>query len=187
MSHSGTHVDESFENKTVFLDRIPEIPRQEFQRLNHRYLHHQLTTITIFWLVLCVIASSVQYFQLLEFTELTVNESVRPWLWRGLFILIIISTVWQPVQVKNCNYLLRDHDVVYRKGVFWKKEIAVPFNRVQHIETERSLFERWFSLSELKLFTAGGHSADLVIPGLSLSDAERIKEYILSRTGDLHD
>ena len=42
--------------------------------------------------------------------------------------------------------------------------------------------ERLFGLSNLHVFTAGGSSSDISIPGLTQVEANRIKEYILGKT-----
>ena len=39
-----------------------------------------------------------------------------------------------------------------------------------------------FKLSSLKVFTAGGESSDLVIPGLLPEDAHRLKDFVLKNS-----
>jgi len=77
---------------------------------------------------------------------------------------------------------MRQNDIIFKTGLLWQKEIALPFNRVQHCEVAQGPIERIFNLSELKVFTAGGASSDLNIPGLSPEEAKSMKEFIVNKT-----
>jgi membrane protein YdbS with pleckstrin-like domain len=64
----------------------------------------------------------------------------------------------------------------------YKQQIAVPFNRIQHVDIRQGILERAFGLSKLNVYTAGGQSSDITIPGLRDDQAQRLKEYILRET-----
>lgn len=83
--------------------------------------------------------------------------------------------------VKSTGIALREHDLVLKRGVFWQKNTAVPFSRIQHIETHRNPIERQFGLSSIKFFTAGGMGADLELHGLAIERASRMRQYILDK------
>lgn len=80
------------------------------------------------------------------------------------------------------GYAVRVRDVLYRTGWLFKKQIAVPLTRVQHVDMRQGMFERLFGLYRLNIYTAGGESSDITIPGLLEMDAQRLKEYILRET-----
>ena len=90
-------------------------------------------------------------------------------------LLIIFEFKWK-------GYVLREKDVIYRKGLIWRKRVHIPFNRVQHCEVAQNLIERSVNLSKLKIYTAGGSRSDLSIPGLLQEDALKMKQFILKRT-----
>jgi len=79
------------------------------------------------------------------------------------------------------GYALRQRDVVYKSGMLFRSTIIVPFNRVQHCEINQGPIDRYFGLSELSLFTAGGSSSDLNIPGLSQDTAAKLKQFITNQ------
>jgi len=79
------------------------------------------------------------------------------------------------------GYAMREHDIIFKKGWIWRSSTIVPFNRVQHTEIEQGPIERIFRLSVLKIFTAGGSSSDLRIPGLLPENANRLKDYIQNK------
>lgn len=54
----------------------------------------------------------------------------------------------------------------------------IPFNRVQHVALHQGFISRKLGLASVELFTAGGSSSDLEIPGLLLADAQIIKNLV---------
>ncbi|SMF30834.1 hypothetical protein SAMN02745866_02012 [Alteromonadaceae bacterium Bs31] len=81
------------------------------------------------------------------------------------------------------GYQLRDQDVSLYLGLVFKKTIIQPISRLQHIEVTQGPLERMFGLATLKLFSAGGASHSLTIPGLKKETAEGLREHILDSKG----
>ena len=82
---------------------------------------------------------------------------------------------WPLLSVPKRGYVVRDKDILFRKGVVWRSVTAVPFNRIQHVETSNTPLDRKFDLATLQLFTAGGSSGDLKIDGLAARVAEQLR------------
>jgi membrane protein YdbS with pleckstrin-like domain len=76
------------------------------------------------------------------------------------------------------GYLLRERDISYKTGIVYYRQISVPFNRIQHVEVSQGVLAKIFHLSSIKIYTAGGTASDLAIPGLPVSDAQKLKSYI---------
>ena len=100
-----------------------------------------------------------------------------------LVIIIVISMLWPTFSVPRRGYVLRDKDILFRKGVIWRSETAVPFNRIQHVETSNTPLDRRFGLATLQIFTAGGSSGDLKINGLGNDIAEQLRVFVLDKAG----
>ncbi|MDT8449630.1 MAG: PH domain-containing protein [Wenzhouxiangellaceae bacterium] len=79
------------------------------------------------------------------------------------------------------GWALRDHDQIARSGIFWRRVTVLPVARIQHVETAHGPLERFFGLARLKLFTAGGVTADLVVIGLERGTADRLREYLVEQ------
>lgn len=92
----------------------------------------------------------------------------------GLTAALILT--WR--EARNRGYAMRRHDLVMRRGLFWKKQIVVPLARVQHVETHQGPLERLFSLRTLLIYTAGGGGVDLKIEGLNDEDALAIYTWL---------
>jgi membrane protein YdbS with pleckstrin-like domain len=80
------------------------------------------------------------------------------------------------------SYAVREKDISFKSGWLWRNMTTVPFNRVQHCDIKQGLIDRRFGLSRLTIYTAGGESTDLHIPGLLPETSERLKAYILKST-----
>jgi membrane protein YdbS with pleckstrin-like domain len=104
-------------------------------------------------------------------------------LWASLTIATILMMTWPALAVPRRGYAVRDKDIVFRKGVLWRSVTAIPFNRIQHVETSSDPLDRRFDLATLQLFTAGGSSGDLKIDGLGKDVAENLRGYILKKIG----
>lgn len=92
----------------------------------------------------------------------------------GSFLLL----VWAPRRVRHTQYLLREKDVHVRVGFWWHSTTSASNNRVQHTEVTQGPIERWFGLSKLVVYTAGGGQSDVKIPGLPTDTAHRLKNYL---------
>lgn len=103
------------------------------------------------------------------------------WLpWLAVFAALVS---WPWISFPYRGYAVRQRDILVRSGVLWRKLTAVPYNRIQHVETESSLLDRRFGIASVKLYTAGGSSGDLRIRGLSADASEKIRVFVLDRIG----
>ncbi len=76
------------------------------------------------------------------------------------------------------GYVFREHDAIYKSGLISETTTIIPFNRVQHVALHQGFISRKLGLASVELFTAGGSSSDLEIPGLLLADAQIIKNLV---------
>ena len=80
------------------------------------------------------------------------------------------------------RYELTPTTLELQRGVVVRHHSAIPYFRVQHIDITRSPFERALGLSQLVVRTAAA-TTDARLPGIAASDAERLRDVILARTG----
>ena len=95
----------------------------------------------------------------------------------------IVFVAWPRISVPRRGYVVRDKDIVFRSGVIWRSVTAIPYNRIQHVETSNTPFDRKFGVATLQLFTAGGSGGDLKIDGLGAEVAEQLRIHILDKVG----
>lgn len=165
-----------FSNQQVFSASLPKIAHIEFQPLDDNATKEALFSTFIFLLPISFAVLIALYFIPSVTSNITIMVAIA---------LVVVNSfiAWITVRsVANTGIALREHDLLLKRGVFWHKTIAVPFNRIQHIETHRNPAERKLVLSTLKIFTAGGAGADLSISGLKLDRASQLRQFILSKT-----
>jgi membrane protein YdbS with pleckstrin-like domain len=92
--------------------------------------------------------------------------------------------VWPALAHGAYRYAVREHDLLIRSGVVFRRWSAIPLARVQHVDTRQGPLERSFGLQRLLVYTASGVSADGVIPGLSEGDAHALRDALARRGPD---
>lgn len=165
-----------FENVEIPLDELPRVAELDWQALDPGYRSRLIVErlITIGFLLAGAVIVTV----------LTPARLSAPaLLFAGIGIAAVVMLAWPFIALPRMGYVIRDKDLVYRKGVFWRSVTAVPFNRVQHVETSSSPLDRRFDLASLKVFTAGGASGDLKIDGLGAERAEQLRALVLEKAG----
>lgn len=177
MKHISYHEEEGFfRNDQVRDYDLPSIEKLDYTGLQPAYKTASFLLTSIVFLILGI--------ALAVLTLTGVEFFVNYWFYlAGGIVLIWLLVLFLVHQgYKHKSYAVRERDLVYKSGWLWKTNTVVPYNRVQHCEVNEGPIDRMFGLAELKVFTAGGASSDLSIPGLVPETAERIKEYIVKKT-----
>jgi uncharacterized protein len=164
---------ENFTNSILLPDNLPEIVPEDFNRLDKRYLKIIFIRIAVFALVL-----AAGLISLIVFAEEKPPGLILAALITGIALLIIYITVISVLGFPKKGYLLRERDISYKTGLIYYKQISVTFNRIQHVEVSQGILGKLFHLSSVKIYTAGGNASDLSIPGLNVSDAQKLKAFI---------
>ena len=165
-----------FQNVEIALGDLPDMEDLEWQQLHPRFVR-RMQAERIMIVVAALAASALPYLLL----EGMFNPSIPLW------VLVIVFAVpflgWPLIAVPCRGYVIRDRDIIFKSGVVWRSVTAIPYNRVQHVETSNTPFDRKFGIANLKIFTAGGSGGDLQILGLGLDTAEQLRVYILEKVG----
>lgn len=174
---------EEFENDIQFTnDQIEEssLPRMailEYSPLEKDMLKADIILTGVIFFVGIIVLLFLHHYIQLEWLV-----SYGNWVLICLVTLMIISIVFTYFAFHKKSYAVREKDIVYNSGLFWRSSVAIPFNRVQHCEVSIGPIDRMFNLSELKIFTAGGSSSDLSIEGLNPETSNRLKDFIVNKT-----
>jgi hypothetical protein len=165
-----------FQNVEIALGDLPDMEDLEWQQLHPRYVRRmQVERILI--VLAALAASALPYL----FLEGMFNPGIP--LWALVIVFSIPFLGWPLISVPRLGYVVRDKDIIFKSGVVWRSVTAIPYNRVQHVETSSTPFDRKFGIANLKIFTAGGSGGDLQISGLGLDTAEQLRVYILDKVG----
>lgn len=164
---------ENFTNSILLPDNLPEIVPEDFNRLDRRYLKIIFIRIAVFAFVL-----AAGLISLIVFADEKPPGLILAALIAGIAVLILYITVISVLGFPKKGYLLRERDISYKTGLIIYKQISVTFNRIQHVEVSQGILGKIFHLSSVKIYTAGGNASDLSIPGLNVSDAQKLKAFI---------
>ncbi len=165
-----------FENIEIPLDELPAVAELDWQPLDPSYRKRLLVDRLI---TIAVLVAGVVFVAIFP----PIPAPVFPAMLAGVSIASAVMLAWPFIAVPKMGYVVRDKDIVYKSGVLFQSVTAVPFNRIQHVETSNSPLDRRFKLSSLKLFTAGGAGGDLKIDGLNAERAEQLRALVLEKAG----
>lgn len=170
-----------FQNPEIPLEELPTAVDLNWHALDPTYIKLLRLQLGLFIIIPLVVITFVTREAGAEMPYLLIPYGI-------LAAIAIWLYVFAAISVRHCGYVLRDKDMLFKKGVIWQSVVAVPFNRIQHVETSNTPFDRRFGLASLKLFTAGGSGGDLKIDGLPANTAEQLRLHILEKTGaDIED
>ena len=165
-----------FENPEIALESLPDVEDPDWESMHPRYvrcLQVQHLMVSLF----PVVGATVFTIFLHRF----VAQTTLLWTLVIAFAAIFIS--WPAISVPRRGYVVRDKDIVFRSGVIFRSVTAIPYNRIQHVETSSTPFDRKYGVASLQIFTAGGSGGDLKISGLGKDVAEKLRLHILDKAG----
>jgi hypothetical protein len=91
---------------------------------------------------------------------------------------LLYAFVWPRLRHRAWGFALRPEELYTEHGVLNHVRTVVPLRRIQHVDVSQDLIEREYALGRLVVHTAGSRSSDVVVPGLPLSEAERIRDEV---------
>lgn len=95
-------------------------------------------------------------------------------------VFSILTAIYRNFADPKKGYNVREQDISYKSGLIFNKVVSQPILRIQHVELKRGPVDRKLGLAKLHVFSAGGAMHTFEIPGLSLNDAEHLRQFILS-------
>lgn len=168
-----------FKNLSIDPTELPALGDIEFKHIDKNYLKVSLFSSGLFFLLCLGVAVAIIYFSEFDNPQLSYIVSLG-----SILLLAFLNISITILAFKKKVYALRQRDIVYSKGLIWAVRTTIPFNRIQHAEIKQGPLERLYKLNSLKIYTAGGQSSDLVIPGLQEEQALSIKAFVLKKTGE---
>lgn len=97
----------------------------------------------------------------------------------GVIAITVSLIAFIPARVRAYGYALRADDLVFRRGVIFQRQVAVPYGRLQLVDVTRGPLSRVLGLSELRLVTAAA-STGVTIPGLPMARSEDLRDRLIA-------
>ncbi|CAM3911779.1 PH domain-containing protein [Flavobacterium cucumis] len=162
-----------FTNNPIDITQLPKFEEVQLKGLNPKYITVLLFNFSLLLTLVIVGFSALFYFK---------RDAFSNAIWIAILVGVVLFLVGLVVFTKfsfhKKGYAFREHDAIYKSGLISETTTIIPFNRVQHVALHQGFISRKLGLASVELFTAGGSSSDLEIPGLLLADAQLIKNLV---------
>jgi len=99
----------------------------------------------------------------------------------GTIILVILLWFWVGLYYESMWYELRDDEINWKRGVWFRKTGIVPYNRITNLDVRQGPFMRYLGISTLAIQTAG--YSGQAVPEIrieAIEHAEELREVIRS-------
>lgn len=102
-------------------------------------------------------------------------------LWGAIVIGVIslIGIAFEPRRVRSIGYRLRADDLLFKRGIMFQRQVAVPYGRMQLVDITRGPVARALGLADLKFVTAAAATA-VTVPGLPMEEADRLRDELVA-------
>jgi len=104
----------------------------------------------------------------------------------GYFILIIIgfivvASIPYVIQYLRFRIFIKGNDLIVLKGLFTKKIITIPINKIQSVHAVQSYLHRFTETCELKIETAGEEDTEVEIKAIDEEKAFALQELLKTK------
>lgn len=165
---------ENFTNNTIDINQLPLFETVLFQRLQPNYFKVLVINLTIKFFIFVTVIAVTTYF--IEEIKVFI-----PYIWAGFVFLVLFTMSVSRIAFLKKGFAFREHDVLFKSGIIATNTIIIPYNRVQHVALHEGWLSRYFGLAQVEIFTAGGSSSDIEIPGIEKEQAEKIKQLLMRK------
>ena len=162
-----------FTNNPIDINQLPKFEEVQLKGLNPKYI-----TVLLFNFSLLLILVIGGFSTLFYFKQEAFSNTIWIAIVVGIVLFLVGLVVFTKFSFQKKGYVFREHDAIYKSGLISETTTIIPFNRVQHVALHQGFISRKLGLASIELFTAGGSSSDLEIPGLLLADAQIIKNLV---------
>jgi hypothetical protein len=165
---------ENFTNSTIDVAQLPRFEAVVFQKLQFDYLKVLIINRVIIFTIVAVA---------IVFATYSIKEISMfiPFIWSGYTLFVVLSFFMLRISFLKKGFAFREHDVLFKHGIIANNTIIIPYNRVQHVALHEGWLSRYFNLAKVEIFTAGGGTSDIEIPGIQKEQAEKIKRLLMGK------
>jgi len=167
-----------FQNNPIDLTTLPQLENTPLESVSPSYLKVSYLGTTILFMIIGggLMASSF-------FSNNEISFKIKLVI-VGIWFLLFVLSLWHSYEnFQVQGFAIRERDLTYRSGVFFRRTTVIPYNRIQHAEVKQGPIERRFDLQRLEIYSAGGEGSDLYIPGLPGDRADQLRDYIIEKVG----
>ncbi len=148
------------------------ISEQPWSRVSPKYAWVDLFVNTLFALVAAGIAAALLLSRRLELAPIPIIVA------SAIVLGLLVNAVLAFRRVRAIGYVLREDDLLFRRGIMFERMISVPYGRLQLVDVTRGPLLRALGLAELKFITAST-ATGVKLPGLPFAEAEALRDRLV--------
>ena len=165
---------ENFINEKIDTTLLPRFEDVDYSSLHPSYWKVNLILIAILFLIVSI-GFGFAIFSEAEIATYQMEIIVV------LLVLLGFVLLFSRISFNKKGFAFRNHDVLFRSGIIATNTLVIPYNRIQHVALHEGMISRFFGLVKIEIFTAGGNSSDIEIPGIDKTQAENIKQLLMGK------
>lgn len=166
-----------FENKVLSINVLNKISEEDM-RWNRVSSHFLKVLLIRSQLVFLALLLAFLFFKNDIIEKLPVYEDCFFYLFLTIFWLFLI--IRAVVEYKRRQYVVREHDILHKKGFISIRTSVIPYVRVQQVKIVEGALSRIWSLASIQISSASANGGDvMVIAGLLKDEAEEIRKIIV--------
>jgi membrane protein YdbS with pleckstrin-like domain len=96
----------------------------------------------------------------------------------AVVVALLVNAFFALRRVRAIGYVLREDDLLFRRGIMFERVIAVPYGRLQLVDVTRGPLLRALGLATLKFVTASA-TTGVNLPGLPAEEAEALRDRLV--------
>ncbi len=96
-----------------------------------------------------------------------------------------LSMVSSIISYFKFYFHISDEELVIEKGIFKKVRLDLPFDRIQSVNFEQNFLHQMLNVTAVEIESAGSEQKELKIDALKIPIAEKLREEILKRKGQV--
>jgi len=110
------------------------------------------------------------------------------WAFISIVFFATIAYIYGILSYEYYRYGLTEEGFKKEYGIIIKKYTTIPYSRIQNVDIYRNLIARYLGLSEIRIqtagYSAGNRTSEGVLPGVTVEEAEKIREELIKRVDD---
>lgn len=113
------------------------------------------------------------------------NDGIRPlWMWGGVALFTAAVIALGALSWLRYVYRLETNAMHVEYGLFVRKRLTIPRDRVQSVDTSAGIVQRLFGVQKLVIETAGSRKPEVVLNAVTVAEAERIRAAMVKDASD---
>jgi uncharacterized membrane protein YdbT with pleckstrin-like domain len=131
-----------------------------------------------FWKQVAAAIGIVGLLVLLWAVDVDWLNTVIGWVTLVAFIVLVLDIVFEFVQWQTTRFAITDQRVAYQSGIFRRRGVSIPLNRINNVNFEQSMIARMLNNGVVTIESAG-QTGDSVFE--NIPDPERVRTTIFAQ------